>query len=194
MRSRHVPLAGSREGALSPLTHQPYRSWCDICVKCRGKESQSKKRRPSGIPLIQFDYAFVNTHLPGDEQIAVLAGFDLNTSYGMSTVVPKKGRHTDAQTAILQFLEEAGYAGVKVELQSDSESSVVQLMKDVAKARPDGMTLTRTTPPGHHQSNGGVERYIATFVGNAKCFREELKERMGREILAKSPWGSLPQR
>ena len=37
------------------LTHLPYRSWCEHCVRAKGKERQSK-RNTDRQPVIQIDY------------------------------------------------------------------------------------------------------------------------------------------
>jgi hypothetical protein len=160
-------------------------------VGCKGKESPSKRRDRNGIPLLQFDYCFAQTELPGDEMVTVLAGVDMDTSYGMSVVVTNKGPIKESIQAVLAFIQECGYIGAKIELQSDSEPAIKKLLEEVAKARPNGMTNLRCSPPGHHQSNGGVERWIQTAVGQSRCFRASLKKHMGKDILGNSPWGSL---
>ena len=45
----------------------PYRSWCEYCVRGRGKESPHLSRHEQaddGIPVVQMDYAFL--HDTGD--------------------------------------------------------------------------------------------------------------------------------
>ena len=42
-------------------THTPYRSWCSVCVRARGKEDkhfkQAKQERELGLPKVSMDYA-----------------------------------------------------------------------------------------------------------------------------------------
>ena len=46
------------------LTHTPYRSWCDHCVRCRGRNVQHRKKededRKGQFPRIFLDYFFIN--------------------------------------------------------------------------------------------------------------------------------------
>ena len=56
------------------LTHIPYRNWCSVCVRCRGKDLDHRKAvdEERGVSEYAFDYCF-----PGDEfgyKLVVLAG------------------------------------------------------------------------------------------------------------------------
>ena len=70
------------------LTHLPYRSWCEHCVRAKGKERQSK-RNTDRQPVIQVDYSFVTT---GNDvqQRTILNATDVQTGLSTSVVVPSK--------------------------------------------------------------------------------------------------------
>ena len=55
---RNEPIKQQR--AQHNLTHLPYRSWCERCVRAKGKERQSK-RNTDRQPVIQIDYSFATT-------------------------------------------------------------------------------------------------------------------------------------
>ena len=46
------------------ITHLPYRNWCPVCVKAKGKDLDHRRdvRENRGLPEFSFDYCF-----PGDE-------------------------------------------------------------------------------------------------------------------------------
>ena len=56
------------------LFHLPYRNWCPLCVRAKGKELDHRKSldEPRGLSEYSFDYAF-----PGDEfgyKLTILSG------------------------------------------------------------------------------------------------------------------------
>ena len=73
------------------LTYVPYRNWCPICVRCRGKDLDHRKavEDQRGVSEYAFDYCF-----PGDEfgfKLVVLAGREKVTGMYFATSVPTKG-------------------------------------------------------------------------------------------------------
>ena len=58
------PMAPSRkEREQHELTHTPYRSWCQHCVRARGRNRAHRASREpgkAGAPRISFDYFFFN--------------------------------------------------------------------------------------------------------------------------------------
>ena len=55
-------LPTAREVAEHNITHCPYRSWCDICVRTRGREDahrrQEQSPEESGLPEVGMDYDY----------------------------------------------------------------------------------------------------------------------------------------
>ena len=44
------------------LTHLPYRNWCPICVKSKGKATPHKlaeSHQEAGVPVVSIDYAYL---------------------------------------------------------------------------------------------------------------------------------------
>ena len=78
-----------QQGATHNLTPLPYRSWCEYCVKSKGRENHSK-RQTDRQPVIQVDYFFVNTG-PDVGQRAILTAVDVQTGLATAVVVPNKG-------------------------------------------------------------------------------------------------------
>ena len=73
------------------LTHLPYRNWCPICVRAKGKDADHRRVVDGTrcLPEYSFDYAF-----PGDEfgyKLTVLVGRERVTGMTMAAVLPSKG-------------------------------------------------------------------------------------------------------
>ena len=71
--------------------HCPYRNWCGICVRARGKDMDHRAdaREERGLSEYSFDYCF-----PGDEfgcRLTTLVGRERKTGCVMATAVPTKG-------------------------------------------------------------------------------------------------------
>ena len=71
--------------------HIPYRNWCPVCIKARGREMDHSQcaDRERKIPEYSFDYCF-----PGDEfgfKWTVLVGQERMSKAWMATAVPMKG-------------------------------------------------------------------------------------------------------
>ena len=72
-------------------THLPYRNWCPVCIKAKGKDMDHRKDagKERGLSEYSFDYCF-----PGDEfgyKLTVLVGRERVTGMPFATAVPMKG-------------------------------------------------------------------------------------------------------
>ena len=105
------------------LTHLPFRSWCEHCVRAKGKERQSK-RNTDRQPAIQIDYSFATTGADV-QQRTILTATDVQTGLATSVVVPAKGRHAYGIAELKKFVYETGRTfGI---LQHDKEPSLKAL-------------------------------------------------------------------
>ena len=55
-----------QERELHNLTHMPYRAWCPLCVKRKGRQDYHKQVYDKR-PVIQVDYCFLARKLTDDE-------------------------------------------------------------------------------------------------------------------------------
>ena len=73
-------------------THLPFRSWCEACVKGRGKEEacrkQTKEDDDRGLPEVHFDFCFPKHE--DEERMIVLCGREKDTRMTLSSAVPSK--------------------------------------------------------------------------------------------------------
>eukprot|EP00971_Amphidinium_carterae_P056691 1120688-Amphidinium_carterae.1 len=70
--------------------HQPHRSWCEFCMRGRGKaRSHHSSQAPPGTPKLSIDFMFLGQQ---DEAkpLTVLVMYDSSTMRIAATVVPGK--------------------------------------------------------------------------------------------------------
>ena len=151
-----------QQRATHNLTHLPYRSWCEYCVKSKGRENHSK-RQTDRQPVIQVDDCFVNTG-PDVGQRTVLTAVDVQTGLATAVVVPNKGRHQYSVAELKKFIYETGRTyGI---LQHDKEPALKALVTDVSKEL-GGMSI-RATPKDWKQAHGSIGKMQQTLFGQSR--------------------------
>ena len=75
--------------------HCPYRNWCGVCVRARGKDMDHRAdaMEERGLSEYSFDYCF-----PGDEfgcKLTTLVGKERKTGCVFATAVPTKSQQVD---------------------------------------------------------------------------------------------------
>ena len=82
------------EGRAHEIHHMPYRSWCEYCVRGRGKESPHLSREEQAdesIPVVQLDYVFLHDTGNKDAEVTFLTMIDTTSGAMVATAVQKKG-------------------------------------------------------------------------------------------------------
>ena len=161
-RSNKPPrLPTEEERLLHELTHQPYRSWCEVCQHSKGRPAYHKRQPKDKESVIQMDYGFLqDPHLPpGSPQqrkLTVLTMLETTTGLSNAILTTRKGDTTHQRQQIKKWIATNAFANSI--LQTDSEAAILQLGEHVA--RELGLRF-RASPPHSHQSNGAVERIHA---------------------------------
>ena len=62
-RSSKPPQLPTEERLLQELTHQPYRSWCEVCQGSKGRPSYHKRQPKDKESVIQMDYGLLQDHI-----------------------------------------------------------------------------------------------------------------------------------
>ena len=94
----HKPCEPTREEVEAyNLTHLPFRSWCDICVRGRGQEDPHGHKHsndgPPGVPVVGVDYSFPrdHEHERGEEGRPLMVQEDRGTKMVFADHVKQKG-------------------------------------------------------------------------------------------------------
>ena len=185
-RTLHAPTEPTpQQREIHNLTHLPYRTWCEICVKAKGKERPSKKSSDRQ-PAVQVDYCFVTTGA-GCPTVTVLTAVDIQTGYASFVVTPAKGREKYSIAELKRFIFEIGRTyGI---VQYDPEPSVKALVTETFEGI-GGMSM-RATPRDWKQAHGFVGKAQQNFYGQVRAVRLQLQERYSADLTAQSavyPW------
>ena len=129
------------------------------------------------ICFVAFDWCYPRDGV-GQAQISVLVRVDLHS--GTKCAFAAKDKNSNNPSTIrevLNCLRQMGHHG-SVTLQTDSESSLHDLMKHVACQR-DSPTFLRVTPKADSQANGRVERAIRSVEECARTQNLDVQRRAG---------------
>ena len=74
------------------LTHLPYRTWCPICAKSKGRaDNHPQQQQQSKQPVVQADFTYIKAY--GDKQVVpVLTAIDAETGMAMAVQVQDKSQ------------------------------------------------------------------------------------------------------
>ena len=157
------------------LTHLPYRSWCPICVKSKGRTNNHPKQA-SKQPVIQVDFTYMKAF--GDKQVLpVLTAIDVESGMAMAVLVQDKNQQQQDLTRCLQtFMFECGRAQATLStttLQSDQEEYIQNLLKTVAQKLGNNVNI-RQSPAYSSQSQGSIERFHRTLMGQVRALVQQV--------------------
>lgn len=164
------------------ITHLPYRSWCPVCIQSKGRQANHPKQTVRQ-PIVQIDFTYIKGH--GDKTTTpILTAIDIQTGTAMAAMITdKQTQFKYAQTCLQAFLLECGRTeGI---LQSDREEYLIALLRSTAKAC--GNMAVRFSPAYSSQSNGSVERYHRTLVGQVRTPKEQIQQNYNTQIPTDHP-------
>ena len=119
--------------------HVPYRSWCGVCVRSKGRDMDHVRDggKERLLPEYSWDYCF-----PGDElgfKWTVLVGKERGSRSFMASAVPMKGgTGRFAIDKCLEFVEENGDREGNIIVKTDQEPSITYLVKGDCGAETRG--------------------------------------------------------
>ena len=166
--------------------HLPYRNWCPVCVRAKGKEMNHNQGgdKVRKLPEYSWDYCF-----PGDElgfKWTVLVGRERASKSWMATAVPTKGASGKFSVdKCLEFIDENGDRENRIVVKTDQEPSIQYLINDLVSDRSEGGTVVEESPVKNSSSNGVVERGVQEVEGQIRALFLGLQERLGRRIDAR---------
>ena len=165
------------------LTHQPYASWCEVCVSNRGRQdSHVPHPEPSsGASVVSFDFGFLNRLDDDDPKLTALFVHDQHTKLVHVVPTPSKGgRYLPyLVTELCRFVTYTQHKVVT--LRTDSEPSTLSLLQSARKTLSKlGVTChVETAPVGSHQSNGAAEKTVHLIRQLANCYMQQLEHNGG---------------
>ena len=177
------PGPSDAERRAHEIHHMPYRSWCEYCVRGRGKESPHLSRyeqADDGIPVVQMDYAFLHDTGDKEAKVTFLTMVDNSSGQMVATAVQKKRHDKFVERFLLKGLESFGVTGEMV-LLTDKETGPIDVAKHVAAERK-ATTIIRQTPKKSSQSNAYVERAHQSVETMVRTMKEVIEDKSTHQI------------
>ena len=164
-------------------THLPYRNWCPVCVKAKGREDDHRRgahheEDASGLPIVSLDYQTLNGD--GDKGTKVIIGKDESTGNVLGHSVICKGLADEwVIKRIVKDMEELGLGHAIVK--TDGEPAIVAVQNRIQALRP-GRTVPRNPPAYNPQSNGPCEKAVQDVSAQLRVLILALEARLDTTI------------
>ena len=173
-------------------SHLPYRNWCPICVRARGREDAHKRieTRMNGKPIIVMDYKSFGANLEDEddqseqEKLKAIVMRDQETGMVSSHLVESKGvKDTWVIEKLVEDIADWGHADIV--LKTDGEPAIVALQGAIREKRTN--TTVPVNPPAYNpQSNGVAERAVQEVSAQFRCLKLALESRL--KVPIKTHW------
>eukprot|EP00434_Breviolum_minutum_P036168 symbB.v1.2.032038.t1/scaffold3793.1/size50245/2 len=185
------PMPTAKEVARHNLTHLPSATWCEHCVRGKGKEAAHFRRPEKERAVVQMDFSYLKAD--GSEAVedpaeVVLTVVDCQTGLCHAMSLPAKNFEKNyVVKTIKEFVAQLGHSSLAI--RTDGEPMIVQLAEAVRDELTQhgwkGTTLrvtTERTPRYSPQSLGSVGAAQSMLKGDVLCWRSSLEEALGREV------------
>ncbi len=173
-------------------THTPYRAWCPVCVRARGRATphmKSKEAEEEAVPKISMDYFFMSSKDEEAKENPLIVMMDEETGEKYARAVGHKGVGTagerdwlvkDMDAEMKAWGHQGGVSG-HIIMKSDGEPAVVARRNAVAGYH-GGRVSPEAPAKGESQSNGRVEEAGKTVREFARVLKEQIEEKADMEI------------
>ena len=170
----------------------PYRSWCPICVKAKGREDAHAKVeiKKEGKPIVVMYYkAYGKTNLEdeGEDKRTSIVMRDQVTGMAVSHFCEMKGPG-DAWLVDKLTEDIDSWGRTEIILKSDGEPSIVSLVDKIREKRFH-QTIPEAPPAYSPQSNGVAERAVQEISGQLRCMKLALESRL--KMVVESTWAIM---
>ena len=180
------------ERAKHELTHLPTQTWCQHCMKGKGKEDPHR-RVESGREVLQIDYSYLKSdgsYVDGNQEAAevVLAAADRGTGMFWAMGIPTKNFEKEyVVKSICGFISQLGH--MQLSIRTDGEPTILQVANEIRdemnKKRSKGEEVkvrTEQAPRYSPQSMGAVGAAQSILKGDAMTLKSSLEEKVGLQI------------
>ncbi len=160
------------------MTHLPYRSWCNVCVKAKGKEAphwRSTDDEKPGLPIVSMDYNELGDE-KGNRSNKTLVVKDENSGAVLHYKVTVKGAGDEwVVKKVSRDLDKFGRTGIW--LKTDGEPAIVALQAKAQNSRTPA-TLPLNPPAYNPQSNGACEKAVQDVTAHMRAIKIGLGSRL----------------
>ncbi len=164
-------------------THLPYRCWCPVCIKAKGKEDahvRDTSDEKDGLPIISMDYCELDDLETEKRSNKTLVIKDEHSGALLQYRVLCKGAGDDwVVKRAVRDIEEFGRTDIR--LKTDGEPAIVALQSKIIEARKP-RTVPINPPAYNPQSNGSCEKGVQDATAETRALKIGLEARIGVEI------------
>lgn len=176
--------------------HEPYRSWCPICVAGRGVSDRHVWRQPDPgtVAVIGLDYGYLVPRAAVEDSCSpLLCGRDTLHKWSFGFALPCKGTaHPYCVKAVTAALARGGFA--RVCLRSDTEPAMVALRRAVGvrlTAEHGVEVMQENVSVGDSSGNGLAEDSVREVKAKARSLAHGVFKLLGVRLDANHkalPW------
>ena len=191
--SQALPTAAApsqREKEEHFVSHYPFRSWCEHCIRGKAKAMRHVRVDHSDetVPVISADYCFMNsvddtviTDEVQKKHAPVLVVHDRWSKTIYAHVLPYKGvsQGPVGSKCLLNDLKKLGYP--KMVMRYDPEPALNSVV-EAAKNGFEKELVLEKVPRGVSESKGEIERAVQTVESQSRTLRSALETSYGRKI------------
>ena len=157
--------------------HAAYRSWCEHCVKGRGRASPHAVVFEGELPEVGADYAYLG---PEGSQVTILVCKCKRTECLAATQVPEKGMNVYALAFFTGWLRGLGWK--RLLLRSDHERALLAFLRAAAVSLEGVEVTEQASPEGDHAANGLAEVGVREVKAQTRVLKSHLEERLKRQL------------
>ncbi len=172
---RLPPQVAQEEVDRHNVTHLPFRSWCQHCVRGKATDDHHKRLAPTSVAgdaKWGMDYFFLTRAEEPNKMKAVLNCLDMQSGATFAAMV-HKGADDYALAMIQESLKFTGRN--RIIILSDQENSIKKVACMVRDSRPQE-TVLLNTPVGSSASAGGIERCNYEVEKQIRTLRSRFEE------------------
>ena len=195
LRDPGMPTANERK--LHRINHIPFRSWCDDCVRGRGRDRQHRglcadfNAAQARVPRVVMDYGYLTANNEdvtedkgGKDSVTCLVMKETMGGSLWAYAVRHKGALEEPWLAkqIMFDLDTVGLANERFVAKSDQEASIAALVAELARLRAHKGTSIEESHVGDSNSNARAEVAVQEFKGMARTVRSATERAIGAPI------------
>ena len=160
------------------------------CIQNKSKsDAHPRQQRNSKAPVVQFDFCYFKS-LGEQKTTPILTGIDVETGMAMAVVVSNKTQDFSYHVQCIQsFLMECGRVQAVLSnrvVLPDQEEHLISLLKATAAKLGNNITV-RQSPAYSSQSQGSVERFHRTLMGQVRALKAQLETNYDISITSQHP-------
>ena len=176
------------------LTHNPYQSWCPVCVAAQGKEDAHRRDgnnedAEGALKTIGIDYGFIGDGQEGDNpnQAKLIVAKDFESGALWAHAIEMKGKCDEwVIKQLVSDIESTGRSDIR--LKTDGEPAILAVQSEIIARRHLPSRTVPTNPPAYDpQANGAIEKGMQDFFVQLRKMSIALERRVKFEVPSQHP-------